>query len=126
MVGLSAIVLATVVSVSNLPVIQLETQRLILRPTQADDWPHVRDFLTCEDTMRHLGGHQQEPDAWRTLAQWIGLWSLTNAAMFAVIEKSSGDWIAALALVHGIRCIGQPWRLAGVFKEGLLGTGLCL
>jgi hypothetical protein len=49
--------------------IHLETERLILRPTQAEDWPFARDFLMCEDTMRHLGGHQQESDAWRTLAQ---------------------------------------------------------
>ena len=80
--------------------IQLETQRLILRPTEADDWLHVRDFLTCEDTMRHLGGHQQEPDAWRTLAQWIGLWSLTKAAMFGVIEKESGEWIGRIGPWH--------------------------
>jgi len=79
---------------------QLETARLILRPTEADDWPFVRDFLMCEDTMRHLGGHQQEPDAWRTLAQWIGLWSLTNAAMFGVVEKSSGEWMGRIGPWH--------------------------
>ena len=67
--------------------IQLETDRLILRPTSAEDWPFARDFLMCEDTMRHLGGYQQESDAWRTLAQWIGLWSLTDAAMFGVVEE---------------------------------------
>ena len=46
--------------------------------------------------MRHLGGHQYEADAWRTLAQWIGLWSLTDAAMFGVIEKASGEWIGRI------------------------------
>jgi hypothetical protein len=50
--------------------------------------------------MRHLGGHQQEPDAWRTLAQWIGLWSLTKAAMFGVIEKESGEWIGRIGPWH--------------------------
>ena len=83
---------------------QLETARLILRPTEADDWPFVRDFLMCEDTMRHLGGHQQEPDAWRTLAQWIGLWSLTNAAMFGVVEKSSGEWMGRIGPWHPLHC----------------------
>ena len=80
--------------------IRLETDRLILRPTQAEDWPFVRDFLMCEDTMRHLGGHQQESDAWRTLAQWIGLWSLTDAAMFGVVEKASGEWIGRIGPWH--------------------------
>ena len=77
---------------TNVRTITLETDRLILRPTTSEDWVAVRDFLMCEDTMRYLGGHQQESDAWRTLAQWIGLWSLTNAAMFGVIEKASGEW----------------------------------
>jgi RimJ/RimL family protein N-acetyltransferase len=81
---------------TNVRTITLETDRLILRPTTSDDWVAVRDFLMCEDTMRHLGGHQQESDAWRTLAQWIGLWSLTNAAMFGVIEKASGEWIGRI------------------------------
>ena len=57
---------------TNASSIQLETDRLILRPTHAEDWPFARDFLMCEDTMRHLGGHHQESDAWRTLEQWIG------------------------------------------------------
>jgi RimJ/RimL family protein N-acetyltransferase len=75
---------------------KLETDRLILRPTRAEDWHQVRDFLTCEETMRYLGGHQQASDAWRTLAQWIGLWSLTDAAMFGVVEKASGEWIGRI------------------------------
>ena len=78
----------------------LETERLIFRPTGADDWTLVRDFLNCEDTMRYLGGHQQEPEEWRTLAQWIGVWSLTKAAMFGVIKKSSGEWIAGIGPWH--------------------------
>ena len=50
--------------------------------------------------MAHLGGHQQESDAWRTLAQWIGLWSLTDAAMFGVVNKSSGEWIGRIGPWH--------------------------
>ena len=50
--------------------------------------------------MRYLGGHQQEPEEWRTLAQWIGVWSLTKAAMFGVIKKSSGEWIAGIGPWH--------------------------
>ncbi len=85
---------------SAIAVSTIETKRLLLRPTEASDWPWVRDFLTCKDTMAHLGGHQQESDAWRTLAQWIGLWSLTDAAMFGVVNKSSGEWIGRIGPWH--------------------------
>ena len=101
---------------------QLETERLILRPTTADDWPQVREFLMCEDTMRHLGGHQQEPDAWRTLAQWIGVWSLTKAAMFGVIERSSGEWIGRIGPLASAPLANAGSGLGP--QEGLLGSGL--
>ena len=90
-------------SMTNTSSIRLETDRLILRPTRAEDWPFVRDFLMCEDTMRHLGEHQQESDAWRTLAQWIGLWSLTDGAMFGVVERTSGKWIGRIGPWYPLR-----------------------
>ena len=104
--------------------IRLETDRLILRPTQAEDWPFVRDFLMCEDTMRHLGGHQQESDAWRTLAQWIGLWSLTDAAMFGVVEKASGEWIGRIGPWHPLH---WPTREVGWgLRQAFWGKGYAL
>ncbi len=64
-----------------------------MRPPVAEDWPGAQKFLTCAETMRYLGGAQHEADAWRTFAGWLGMWQLTPAAMFAVIEKASGEWI---------------------------------
>ena len=104
--------------------IQLETDRLILRPTQAEDWPFARDFLMCEDTMRHLGEHQHESDAWRTLAQWIGLWSLTDAAMFGVVEKASGEWIGRIGPWHPLH---WPTREVGWgLRKAYWGNGYAL
>jgi len=83
--------------------IELQTERLVLRPLRPEDWPGARAFLTCTTTMRYLGGVQYEADAWRTFASWLGMWQLTPAAMFAVIEKASGEWIGRIGPWHPLR-----------------------
>ena len=95
----------------------IETDRLLLRPTLPEDWPHVRDFLMCEETMQYLGGHQQEPDAWRTLAQWIGVWSLTDAAMFGVVDKTTDEWIGRIGPWHPLHwpTLEVGWGLRKAF-----------
>ena len=70
------------------------------------------------------GGHQQESDAWRTLAQWIGLWSLTDAAMFGVVEKASGEWIGRIGPWHPLH---WPTREVGWgLRKGYWGKGYAL
>ena len=104
---------------------QLETERLLLRPLQPDDWPSARDFLTCQQTMRFLGGVQHEADAWRTFASWLGIWQLTDAAMFAVVEKASGQWIGRIGpwypLHWPVREVGwglrREWTCLGLAGE---------
>ncbi len=43
--------------------------------------------------MRHLGGVQSPPVAWRSLATLVGSWQLQGFSMFSVIDKRSGQWI---------------------------------
>lgn len=43
--------------------------------------------------MRYLGGAQEESDAWRTFASWLGMQQLTDNAMFSVVIKATGQWI---------------------------------
>lgn len=76
--------------------VQLETPRLLLRPPQAGDFPRFAEFSADPVTMEHLGGPQAESDAWRAFAGLIGAWQLQPAAMFSVIEKSSGQWIGRI------------------------------
>ena len=74
----------------------LETPRLLLRPPEPSDFPRYAEFAADPVTMEHLGGVQHEADAWRAFAGFIGAWQLTPAAMFAVVEKSSGQWIGRI------------------------------
>ena len=74
----------------------LETQRLILRPPQAEDFEAWAAFKADEATCRHIGGTEPRPAAWRSFATMIGVWHLKGFAMFSVIEKSSGRWVGRL------------------------------
>lgn len=85
----------------------LETDRLILRPPAAEDFEGWAAFSADEETMRHLGGVQSRPVAWRFMAAMTGSWTLRGFSMFSVIEKSTGRWIGRLG----------PWM-----PEGWPGT----
>ena len=84
------------------PELQLETERLILRPPRPEDLEPWCAFSADEETMRHLGGVQSRSVAWRGLCQVAGAWTIEGFSMFSVIEKASGRWIGRLG----------PWRPA--------------
>src|SRR5262245_8583017 len=85
----------------------IETDRLILRPPQAEDLDALASFAADEETMRFLGGVQPRAGAWRFLCMMAGAWSINGFSMFSVIEKASGRWVGRLG----------PWR-----PEGWPGT----
>ena len=85
------------------PDVQLETERLILRLPRREDFEPYAAFSSDEETMRHLGGVQPPPVAWRSLAGLVGSWQLLGFGMFSVIEKTSGEWIGRVG----------PWQPFG-------------
>ena len=76
--------------------VSLETPRLLLRTPIAEDFPRYAEFSADPVTMEHLGGPQHEADAWRGFAGLCGLWCLTPASLFSVVEKSSDNWIGRI------------------------------
>lgn len=74
----------------------LETQRLILRPTQAEDFEPWAAFMADEESARYLGGAQPRSLSWRGFLSMVGAWQVQEFAMFSVIEKSSGRWVGRL------------------------------
>lgn len=99
----------------------LETDRLVLRPPQAQDFDDYAELLADEEATRFIGGHMPRAAAWRKFLQMPGAWAIQGFAMFSVMEKSSGRWIGQMG----------PWKPDGwpgtevgwAFKRSSWGHG---
>lgn len=87
--------------------IQLETDRLLMRPPRAEDLDAWAHFAADEEAMRHLGGTMVRSVAWRSLATVVGAWQLQGFGFFFVFEKGTGEWVGRVG----------PWQ-----PEGWPGT----
>ena len=70
----------------------LETARLILRPTAAEDFDGWA-ALVADDASKFIGGPQARSTAWRGFISVAGAWAIQGYSMFSVIEKASGLWV---------------------------------
>ena len=70
----------------------LHTDRLILRPTAAEDFDPWATFMAHEST-RFIGGPMGREPAWRGFMSMAGAWTLQGFAMFSVIERETGRWV---------------------------------
>ncbi|MCW8807166.1 MAG: GNAT family N-acetyltransferase [Rhodanobacter sp.] len=91
----------------DLDSLRLETERLILRPTRAEDFDAYAENMADALAAHFIGGKQSRPAAWRSFLTLAGAWSIQGFAMFSVIEKSTGKWVGRLG----------PWQ-----PEGWPGT----
>ncbi len=73
--------------------LQLETERLWLRPQRRLDFVAWAACVPDEEPTRYIGGVQPPSMAYRSLAAMVGCWQMEGFAMFSVIEKSSGRWV---------------------------------
>ncbi|QJB69804.1 GNAT family N-acetyltransferase [Parasphingorhabdus halotolerans] len=73
--------------------IEIETERLILRPPSGEDFNAFALMSTDADTMRHIGGASSRSEAWRLWCTLAGSWVINGFGMFSMIEKSTGTWI---------------------------------
>ena len=86
---------------------RIETPRLLLRVQRAEDFEYFAELQSDEEACRFIGGTAPRAAAWRKFLQMPGAWVLQGFGMFAVIEKSSGEWIGNIG----------PWQ-----PEGWPGT----
>lgn len=72
--------------------VNLETERLILRMLRESDFDAYAEGCADPEVMRYLGDGQPvaRPMAWRNLAMMVGHWSLRGYGVWAVEERSSG------------------------------------
>ncbi|WP_199098664.1 GNAT family N-acetyltransferase [Dyella sp. ASV21] len=86
--------------------IRIETERLLLRPPQAEDFDPWAANMADAESARFIGGMQPRAVAWRGFLTMAGAWAVQGFGMFSVIEKQSGQWIGRMG----------PW-----FPEGWPG-----
>lgn len=91
----------------QIPDVQLETERLLLRVPQGQDFEAWAAFMADVERTQYIGGAQPRSLAWRGLMTMVGSWAVLGFGMFSVIEKSSGRWIGRIG----------PWQ-----PEGWPGT----
>jgi RimJ/RimL family protein N-acetyltransferase len=83
--------------------LQLETPRLLLRPTRREDFEPWAAFMADPESARFVGGVQPRSVAWRGFLTMVGAWHVQGFAMFSVIEKTSRRWIGRIG----------PWQPEG-------------
>ena len=87
--------------------IRIETERLILRPPNGDDFESWAAFQADPDVTTYIGGPKSRAESWRSLCAMVGVWHVRGYAMFSVLLKDSGQWIGRIG----------PW-----YPEGWPGT----
>jgi len=70
----------------------LETARLRLRPFVEADWPAYAAMCADAEVMRHIGSGvaQSKEDAWRSIAMFLGHWTLRGYGMYALELRETG------------------------------------
>ena len=96
-----------------LPLPELETDRLLLRGWQPDDFDCVAAIFGDEDNARYIGGKKEPWQAWRHMASLFGHWHLRGYVSFALVEKESGQTIG----------LAGPWYPEG-WPEPEMGWSL--
>jgi RimJ/RimL family protein N-acetyltransferase len=92
----------------DLLALQIETARLLLRPTRGEDFDGYAAFMSDAENVRYLGtAPQPRSVAWRGFLTMAGAWAVQGFAMFSVIEKATGRWVGRVG----------PWQ-----PEGWPGT----
>ena len=74
----------------------LETERLLLRLPRIGDFRRYAELYAHGEATRHIGGVLAPHAAWRKFLQMPGAWAVQGFAMFAVVEKASGQWVGQM------------------------------
>src|SRR5690606_24776681 len=69
----------------------LETDRLILRPYQLQDFERYAEMWADPDVVRFLGGTPFDREAsWQRFLRHSGMWEHLGFGFFAIVEKQTG------------------------------------
>ena len=95
--------------------VTLESERLLLRWLREADFDQFARMCRDPEVMRFLGGEvTTDIDVWRQMASIMGHWYFRGHGIWAVEEKSTGNFIGRIGFIYPI---GWPafelgWTLA--------------
>ena len=78
--------------------VELETDRLLLRQWREEDFESFAAYYADEEMARYVGGQSNRPQSWRRLATFIGHWALRGYGYWAVEEKTTQEFAGAVGL----------------------------
>jgi RimJ/RimL family protein N-acetyltransferase len=94
----------------------LDTPRLWLRQFAESDFDDYAALCADAEVMRYVGdrGPLSREDTWRQLAMLLGHWALRGYGMWAVLERTSGDFVGRVGLHYpeGWPELEVAWALA--------------
>lgn len=95
-------------------VVEVLTERLLLRPPRGEDFPAWAAFAADPVAMEFLGGVQPAPVAWRAFLSAVGGWHVQGFGIFSVIERDSGEWVGRLGPIEPLGWPGTEvgWGIA--------------
>jgi RimJ/RimL family protein N-acetyltransferase len=96
---------------------RLETERLILRPHQPDDFDSYVDMWSEPDVVRFIGGRPfTREESWSRMVRQAGLWQHLGFGFFAIEEKETGRFIGEAGF-HDLKRAMDP-SIEGTLEAG--------
>jgi RimJ/RimL family protein N-acetyltransferase len=78
----------------------LETERLILRPMNMDDWPNYLALMQSERAT-YMGGPATKAVAWGMFCHDMAQWALMGHGALMVDDRNSGQCLGQVGINHG-------------------------
>lgn len=80
---------------------ELESENLVLRQFRESDLDDLASMCADPEVMEFLGGKTLDRmESWRMLSRIVGHWVLRGYGMWAVVERSSGDFVGRVGFIN--------------------------
>ncbi len=93
---------------------EVETERLLLRGFVPNDLDAYASMCADPEVTRYLGGPVDRGAAWRSMALYLGHWQLRGYGQWALVERSTGEFVGRAGLWEPLGWPGLEvgWALA--------------
>lgn len=88
----------------------IETERLVLRPHNLEDFDTLHAIWSDADVVRHISGKPStRSESWSRLHRYAGHWSLLGYGYFAVTLKTTGAYFGDVGMARFERGLGADF-----------------